>query len=65
MLKKEFKGAKKEALIATQSNDDSSNFDDDVCFMALDDELCFSSSNISYGGLGSMYSKLCKEMMKS
>ena len=64
MLKKSFKGSKNEALMATWSDDDSSESDEDLCLMALDDEVRSTSSNIAYDELSNMYGKLCKELIK-
>ena len=64
MLKKTFKGSKNEALMATWSDDDSSDFDGDLCFMALDDEVGSTSFNIDYDKLSDMYDNLCKELIE-
>lgn len=58
------KGSRKEALIITWSDDDLSDFDGDVCLMAIDNEVLSSLSNISYNKLTSMYNELCKEIVK-
>ena len=64
MLKKTFKGSKNEALMATWSDDDSSDSDEDLCFMAFDDEVQSTSSMIDYDELSDMYDNLCKELIK-
>ena len=64
MLKKTFKGSKNEALMATWSDDDSSDSDEDLCFMAFYDEVQSTSFNINYNELSDMYDILCKEMIK-
>ena len=64
ILKERFKASKNEALMATWSHDDSSDSDEDLCLMALDDEINSTSSNIDYGELSNMYDELCKEMIK-
>ena len=64
MLKKTFKESKNVALVATWSDDDSFDLDNDVCFMALDDEVVSTCSSIAYDELSNMYDKLCKEMVK-
>ena len=64
MKKKASKGSKKEAMIATQSGDYSSDCDGDVCILAIDNEVSSSSSYILYDELASIYSELCKEIVK-
>ena len=64
MLKKTFKGSKNEALMTTWSDDDSSDSDENLCFMALDDGVQSISSNIDYNELSDMYDNLCKELIK-
>ena len=63
-LLKKAKGNKNEALMATWSDDDSTDSEDNLCFMAIDDEVCSTTSSIAYNELSSMYNKLCKEMAK-
>ena len=45
--------------------DDSTDSDDNLCFMALnDDEVRSTTSSVAYEKLSDMYDKLCKEMIK-
>ena len=65
MLKKASRGNKNETLMATWSDNDSTESDDNLCFMALsDDEVRSTSFNIAYEELSDMYNKLCKKMVK-
>ena len=50
--------------MTTLSDDDFFDSDEDMCFMALDDEVQSISSNIDYDKLSDMYDKLCKELIK-
>ena len=50
--------------MATWSDDDSSNSDNNVCFMAMDDEVGSTCSSIAYDEVSNMCDKPCKEMVK-
>ena len=54
----------KKASKGTLSDDDSSDSDGNVHFMAIDNKVSYSSSNISYDELISMYSEFCKEIVE-
>ena len=50
--------------MTTWNDDDSFEPDEDLCLMALDDEVKSISSNVDYDELSDMYDELCKEMIK-
>src|SRR5262249_13423455 len=58
------KGEKKKAYMATWSDEDSSSSDEDICLMAIDDEVCSNSSQVPYDEIVDMYDKACNELIK-
>src|SRR5262249_1591133 len=58
------KGEKKKAYMATCSDEDSSSSDEDICLMAIDDEVCSNSSQVPYDEIVDMYDKACNELIK-